>query len=90
MKTAKEMDNIELTKWFALMNALKYVNLGEDIYDQKIDAINAHEGICKYVESVSGDMLTYLREWGGVPYKYSLDSSDEESKQIDELDLAYY
>lgn len=75
----------EFCNWFALANALKFINntsalTGKSIKEKDIDT----RQMIEYVNSVSGDIKTCLETSGGIPHKYSLVSS-EDSLNTNEL-----
>lgn len=86
---ASEMKGEELSNWFAFCNALKFFTVfckKKGINPDSIE-LDSRE-VSKYVEVTAGDILTNLREHGGIPLKYSLDMQSEESKDITEVQYA--
>lgn len=86
VKSAYEMNNTELSNWFAFANALKFINLKSrqrrrEVKELEIDA----RDLQRYVDEVSGDVQTNLEKFGGVPHKYSLDSSNEDAQNMNEI-----
>jgi hypothetical protein len=85
-KKAKDMSRKEFSRWFAFMNMVKFVNVGESLSGiKKKEEDIPHMQMVKYVDTVSGDLERCLKEYNGVPYKYSLDTRDAESKVIGEI-----
>lgn len=83
---AEEMELDEFSKWMALCNALKFINHTSQVSGIQVDEKDiAHGELINYINSVSGDIQTCLREKGGVPFKYSLISSQEEAVIADDL-----
>jgi hypothetical protein len=90
-KTASQMNRTELCRWFALMNMMKFINLGENLCRVETDEDSIpHNCLLKYVNEVSGDLEIYLKEFGGVPFKYSLDTTHADSQNIEELQIAFH
>lgn len=88
LKSASEMDTRELSTWIAFCNGLKFINLGESSYDQEVQEKDIpYSAILNYTQTVSGDIRRCLDENGGIPMKYSLDSSSEESRNIQEIEF---
>lgn len=85
-KPASEMSEIELTKWIAFLNALKFVNIGEDIYKTDVPEHDIpYKSICNYVQTVSGDIRECFRTNKGIPMKYSLCCENDEARNIEEI-----
>lgn len=85
-KPAAEMSEIELTKWFAFLNAMKFINVGEEIYKTDVPEHDIpYKSICNYVQTVSGDIKECLRTNNGIPMKYSLCGQNEEARNIEEI-----
>ncbi len=88
LKTAAEMSDKELCRWMALMNMLKFINLGEAICREVKKEEEVHQKCMeRYILDVSGDLMQYLKDYRGIPFKYSLDPKHSESKSIGEVDL---
>lgn len=80
------MTSIELANWFALCNALKFINHHSNQKDIEIAEKDINNGpIISYISSISGDIQASLKLKGGVPLKYSLDPIHEESKMMEEV-----
>jgi hypothetical protein len=91
VNAAKDMSRTELTRWFSLLNMLKFINLGEQICGvKKSEDEISHNCLLRYVDTVSGDLEKYLDEWQGVPYKYSLNPRHSESKSLEEIDFVFH
>lgn len=84
---SEQMDFTEMCNWFSLINGLKFINnhandndipVSEDDLDQR--------ALMNYISSVSGDLQSFKNK-GGIPFKYSLDPTHEESKNIEEIYL---
>lgn len=87
-KKAKDMSRKEFSRWFAFMNMVKFVNLGETITKiKKKEEDIPHMQMVKYVDTVAGDLERCLKDYNGVPYKYSLDARDTDSKVISEINF---
>ena len=85
-KKASEMTKPELCKYMALMNGLKFINQGEALTGVNLDEDDIpHKRMKKYIKEVEGDLLRCLNDYGGIPFKYSLDPSHEESRCIEEI-----
>lgn len=90
-KTASQMNKTELCRWFAMMNMMKFINLGEKLCGvETIEESIPHNCLLKYVNEVSGDLEIYLKEFGGIPFKYSLDITHADSEIVEELDIAFH
>lgn len=88
IKSAEQMDNNELATWYAFCNALKFINLGEKSFHEEVRERDIpYNAILNYTQTVSGDIVQYLNTKKGIPLKYSLDVSMEESRRIDEIDI---
>ena len=86
-KPAKEMDDTELSLWFAFCNAIKFVNVGEELFKEEVTENDIpYKALYNYVQTVSGDMRSCLKANNGIPLKYSLCCGHEESKNITEID----
>jgi len=84
---SRTMSNTELTMWFAFANAMKFVNIGEDIYKQDVPEHDIpYKAIYNYVQTVSGDIRVCLDANGGIPMKYALFSDTDESRNVEEID----
>lgn len=85
---AQSMTDDALATWFAFCNALKFINLGENEYHEEIRERDIpYSAILNYTQTVSGDIKQYLKHKDGIPLKYSLDTSIEESRKIEEIDM---
>ena len=90
LKSAAEMETEELTMWFAFCNALKFVNVGEDLYKETVAEHDIpYKAIYNYVQTVSGDIKACLKDSGGIPMKYALDARADESRNIEEIDYHF-
>jgi hypothetical protein len=90
-RKASQMSDTELCKWFSLMNMLKFINHGENLCGMEADEDDIpHSCMLKYVNTVSGDLERYLEDYGGVPFKYSLDTTHADSKNIEELQMVFH
>lgn len=90
IKSASQMTLAEMSKWFALCNALKFINhtsqlTGVDVLERDID----YRAVLHYIESVGGDIETCLKKNRGIPYKYSLDISLDDSLDLTEVSYDY-
>jgi hypothetical protein len=86
IRPACEMSVRELSRWFALMNMLKFINQGELICKTKKSEEEIHQRCMeKYIETVSGDLERSLKDHNGIPFKYSLNPNDEDSTIIEEI-----
>lgn len=86
---ASEMKGEELSNWFAFCNAIKFINVFCKKKGINADSIELDSReLSKYIETTAGDILTNLREHGGVPLKYSLDMQSEECRDISEVQYA--
>lgn len=85
-KPAKEMSDVELTKWFAFCNAMKFINIGEDMYKTDVPEHDIpYKSICNYVQTVSGDIRECLKINKGIPMKYSLCGTTDEARNVEEI-----
>jgi hypothetical protein len=90
MKTASEMDTVELANWFALCNGLKFINQTSAIKKKRVlEKDIEYRKMLEYIEDAGGDIKTCIKATGGVPYKYSLSSTTEESWEIEDLDYEF-
>ena len=90
LKKAAEMETEELTMWFAFCNALKFVNIGEDIFKETVAEHDIpYKAIYNYVQTVSGDIKSCLNSNGGIPMKYALESNSDEARNIEEIDYHF-
>lgn len=90
IKNAKDMSLEEMSRWYALLNALKFINhtselTGIQVKEKDID----YREISTYIDSVGGDIETHIREIRGIPFKYSLTTEDEESLNLNDLKYEY-
>lgn len=90
IKWVSEMTVPEVSRWFALCNALKFINhssqlTGIEVKEKDID----YREILHYIESVGGDIETCLMKNRGIPYKYSLDINMEDSLDLTEVCYEY-
>ena len=84
----KEMSQQEFCNWLALCNALKFINNTSNLTGINVDEKDIdYREMINYINAVSGDISTLLKEKNGVPFKYSLDTSLKES--LDTEDLTY-
>lgn len=90
MKTAKQMGKEELANWFAFVNGLKFLNLAEQRLKQPLHEDDiTYKALNNYVHTTSGDILSCMHHYNGIPLKYSLDPSDDAAHQIDEVEYPY-
>jgi hypothetical protein len=83
---AAEMTLEEEAKWLALCNGLKFINNMSQLTGIEVDEKDiSHGELLTYINNVSGDIRTCIKEKGGIPYKYSLTGSMEEAKNTEEL-----
>jgi hypothetical protein len=80
----------EVCNWMALCNALKFINhtcaiTGKHVNEKDIN----YREMNNYISSVSGDMITCLREANGIPYKYSLSRRSEESLELSDISYEF-
>lgn len=86
IRPAAEMSLDEEAKWVALCNALKFINNTSQLTGKNIEEKDiSHGDLLTYINNVSGDIKTCIERTGGVPYKYSLRGSTEESNNTEEL-----
>jgi len=87
------MSLTELTRWYAYMNAVKFAAAQEKrLLSQKKKLKNFDLPWIKtveYIDDVAGDLALSLKEKGGIPYKYSLDLSDEDATNTNEIEYNY-
>jgi hypothetical protein len=82
----EKMNEQEFCNWLALCNALKFINNTSVLTGKFVDEKDIHyREMINYINAVSGDIATCLREKGGVPFKYSLDISLKESLETEDL-----
>lgn len=85
---ASQMNTDELATWFAFCNALKFINLGEEEFKEEVRERDIpYSAILNYTQTVSGDIKQFLKHKDGIPLKYSLDTSMEESRKIEEIEM---
>jgi hypothetical protein len=90
MKTASEMDTVELANWFALCNGLKFINQTSAIRNKRVlEKDIEYRKMLEYITDASGDIATCMMITGGVPYKYSLSSNLEESWEVEDLNYEF-
>ena len=81
------MSDTELSMWFAFCNAIKFVNVGEELYKENVTENDIpYKALYNYVQTVSGDMRSCLKVNKGIPMKYSLCCANEEARNITEID----
>ena len=86
----EEMSEQEFCNWLALCNALKFINNTSQLTGKFIDEKDIdYREMINYINTVSGDIATCLREKAGVPFKYSLDTSTKESLDIEDLNYEF-
>jgi hypothetical protein len=86
----EEMSKEEFCNWLALCNALKFINNTSQLTGKFIDEKDIdYREMINYINTVSGDIATCLREKAGVPFKYSLDTSTKESLDIEDLNYEF-
>lgn len=87
---ASQMSLDEEAKWMALCNALKFINNTSQLTGVQIKEKDiSHGDLLTYINNVSGDIKTCVETMGGIPFKYSLSSSTEESKNTEELSYEF-
>lgn len=80
------MNMQEFCNWFALCNALKFINNASKLTGRRIDETEIiYKDVMNYIEEVSGDIETCINEADGVPFKYSLSSRSEDSREVADL-----
>ena len=85
-KKSAQMTTKEFTRWYAFMNGLKFINIGEEMSNKRDhDDNKSYNALMRYIDLISGDINSYIKHWNGVPYKYSLDMSDIEARQIEDI-----
>jgi hypothetical protein len=85
-----EMSEQEFCNWLALCNALKFINNTSEISGKIVDEKDIdYREMINYINTVSGDISTCLKEKQGVPFKYSLDTSLKESLEIEDLSYEF-
>jgi len=83
---ASETSLEEMSKWMALCNGLKFINNTSATTGIEIDEKDiSHNELLTYINDVSGDIRTCIKEKGGVPFKYSLSNNSDESKNTEDL-----
>lgn len=83
---SKDMSVEEQANWMSFFNAVKFIDSCAKDRNVELDENDLDtRSIINYINSVSGDIQHCLHDYGGIPYKYSLDSSHEESHHIDEV-----
>ena len=83
---ANEMNNRQLTNWFAFANALKFINIGQSRFDTDISEGNiSYSALVNYTKTVSGDIAQCLKQYRGIPMKYSLDLNEEDALNYEEI-----
>jgi hypothetical protein len=86
----EEMSEEEFCNWLALCNALKFINNTSELTGKFIDEKDIdYREMINYINTVSGDIATCLREKSGVPFKYSLDTSSTESLETEDLSYEF-
>lgn len=91
IRKACDMSETELCRWFSLMNLCKFINHGEDLCGMEANEDDIpHSCMLKYVNTVSGDLETWLNEYQGIPFKYSLNPRHSDSKNVGEIDFVYH
>lgn len=90
MRDAKDMSRRELCNWIALCNALKFINHTSSMTGRFIDESDiVYKEMIHYITAVSGDMATCLRETDGIPFKYSLCTSESGTTDIEEVNYEF-
>jgi hypothetical protein len=84
------MSMTAVTNWFAFLNALKFINIkekttGVKIKEKEIDA----RSIISYIKSVGGDLYMNLKHRNGIPFKYSLATNHDGSRDIAEINYDF-
>lgn len=83
---SKDMTTAIMCRYYAFMNAVKFVACGAKRRGIDPDSVELDSRIMKkYIDTVEGDIVTCLKAKGGIPLKYSLDPSIEESQNVTEL-----
>jgi hypothetical protein len=83
---SEEMSEQEFCNWIALCNALKFINNTSEISGKHVNEKDFdYKEMINYINTVSGDISTCLKEKQGVPFKYSLDTRLKESLEIEDL-----
>lgn len=89
-RPSRDMDTVELSNWWALCNALKFINHTSKARNVIIDEKDLdYREILNYISSVSGDIATCIDAAYGVPFKYSLFSDTEDSYNTDDLSYEF-
>jgi hypothetical protein len=90
MKNAEDMSVVELSRWFALCNALKFINQTSVLRNKRVlEKDIEYRKILEYIEDVGGDIKTCINATGGAPFKYSLSSNSEESWEVEDLNYEF-
>jgi len=87
---SKTMSTKHMCKWFALCNALKFINntsslTGKDVEEKDLD----YRGIINYIDDVGGDIETCLTSQKGIPFKYSLFLAEDEEVNISDISYEF-
>lgn len=85
-KSSKQMTPEIRCKYFAFLNAIKFINIGSRKRGINPDSLELDSRMMKnYINAVEGDILSCLKQKGGIPMKYSLDCNHEEAQDFGEL-----
>jgi hypothetical protein len=75
----KKMNLQTFCNWFALCNALKFINNGCELSGKYVDENDLdYRGIINYVNSVGGDIMTCVKQTKGIPFKYCLNNKTDD------------
>lgn len=89
-RSSKHMDRVEFSNWWALCNALKFINQTSQARNVTVmEKDIEYRGLLGYISSVSGDIQTCIKKVGGVPYKYSLLSDEDDSYNTNDLSYEF-
>lgn len=88
--SSKEMDVKTFCNWFALCNALKFINSGCELSGKIIDENDLnYRGIINYIDCVGGDILTCVKTKKAIPFKYSLNCTKNDDLQIEDISYEF-
>lgn len=86
----KQMDLKTFCNWFALCNALKFINNGCELSGKQVDENDLdYRGIINYVNSVGGDIMTCVKHTKGIPFKYSLNYNRIDDVEIEDISYEF-
>lgn len=87
---SKNMDLQTFCNWFALCNALKFINTGCELSGKHIDENDLnYRGMVNYIESVGGDIMTCVKTKKSIPLKYCLNCTKIDDIEINDISYEY-